>query len=142
MTAKWVKFNGPVGSSEPNILSESQIELPSIDPELKGTFKVDLPENWQSADALYLRATDPHGHEIFTWSYPVQLPEELNSELLDFTPSSDIKTVKTENDITVSANKLEYTFSGKTNVLQQVKKDGKIIPLTNGQVILEHKDKN
>ncbi|WP_366184042.1 glycoside hydrolase family 2 TIM barrel-domain containing protein [Flavobacterium ovatum] len=141
MTAKWVQFNGPNEKIEFKVLSQSNVKLPNLEPNEKGTFSVEKPQNWKSADALYLTATDPHGKELFTWSYPVKTPEKLNSERsiaeIKGIVSSEIKNEQ----ILVTANNKTFKFSKTTGLLQEVIANGKLIPLNEGPIILGHKGK-
>jgi len=141
MTAKWVGFDGPKGTTDVNIISTSTVLLPSLAPSSKGKFQVPRPDDWPSADALHLTALGPDGKEVFTWSYPVRTPKNVNQNNIKPEGSSLIK-VTTENGlIQIAANGINYTFSEQTGILSQVKKGDKIIPLGNGPLIFDHKDK-
>ena len=141
MVAKWVRFDGPDGSDKVQLLSESEVQLPALAPSEKGKFEVVKPNNWEKADALYLTATDVNGMEIFTWSYPVKMPKQLNSQNFEYIGNVAIRT-KVENGlIHILTNSIGYTFSEKTGLLQEVNKEGKVIPFNNGPVIFDHKDK-
>ncbi|WP_075590860.1 glycoside hydrolase family 2 TIM barrel-domain containing protein [Labilibacter marinus] len=140
MTAQWLKFDGPKGDKKSQVLSESIVELPSLSPLSKGVFKVDKPQHWESADALHLTATDQHGKEIFTWSYPVSTPKNANNKLIDYASTGVVKTETVDKTIRVEANGITYLFSKETGLLSEVKKDQKIIPLNNGPIILNQKD--
>ncbi|WP_298369719.1 glycoside hydrolase family 2 TIM barrel-domain containing protein [uncultured Lutibacter sp.] len=139
--AKWVKFDGPKGSTEEQIISESNVNLPSVKPEQKGIFKVDLPQNWTSADALYLTATDQHGMEIFTWSYPVKLPKNYNKNKISYSGNGKIITKTGDSKIEITVKELDLTFSAKTGLIEKVVKNGVLIPLSNGPIILDSKNK-
>ena len=141
MVAQWVRFDGPDGTGKVIILSESGVELPALPPGSKGKFEVNRPDNWQSADALYLTASDPTGMEVFTWSYPVKTPKQLNVENITYTGNGQIKTEILDSLIFIRSTGIKYTFSKKTGLLQEVTKEGKVIPFNNGPIILEHKDK-
>lgn len=140
MTAKWVQFNGPQGTDKAKILSEKEVHLPSLHPNEKGKFEVTKPDNWKSADALYLTATAPNGKEIFTWSYPVKSSKKINDSI-DFNGDKDIKTTKKDGLILIESNGISYTFSEKTGLLREVKKDDIVIPFNNGPIILGQDDK-
>lgn len=143
MEASWVKFVHPNSVSKQVEIHSEKVVLPALLPNQKGTLNVNLPENWQRADVLYLKALDPFGKHIFTWSFPVKQPEESNK--LNATPTvlkSKQKFHVTENDKTISvASKTHnYTFSKVNGQLLKVSKKGTLIPLANGPVILNHKD--
>ncbi|WP_372772404.1 glycoside hydrolase family 2 TIM barrel-domain containing protein [Mangrovibacterium sp.] len=141
MTARWLTFDGPEGSGKSTILAESEVSLPDLAPSEKGKFTVAIPQNWQSADVLHLTATDPHGKEIFTWSYPASTPKQLNVKDVDNSGSGTVTVETQDKIITVEANGMTYIFAEENGLLQQVKKGNTIIPLNNGPIILNQKDK-
>ncbi|RKR08033.1 beta galactosidase small subunit [Maribacter vaceletii] len=140
MQAKWVNFDGPNGSANEQVISESTMKLPSIAPEQKGKFKVNLPQNWTNADALYLTATDQHGMEIFTWSYPIKLPKSYNKDKVSYSGNGKIVTKTNDSKIEISVKELDLTFSAKTGLIEKVVKNGVLIPLSNGPVLLDSKN--
>lgn len=141
ITAKWLKFDGPNGDLKANILSENKVDVPNLKPLEKGRFKVNKPQNWKSVDALHLTAIDPSGKEIFTWTYPVATPKQLNNPIIDYASKGIIKTETINKIIKVEANEMTYLFSEETGLLQKVKKGNKVIPLDNGPIILSQKTK-
>ncbi len=141
MTAKWVKFEAPNEGLKTTILAENKVKLPSLKPSEKGIFNIEKPQNWQSADALHLTAIDAHGMEIFTWTYPVASPKEVSNSKIDYSTKGSVKTETTNKTIKVEANGIMYSFSEENGLLQEVKKGNKIIPLNNGPIILNQKDK-
>ena len=141
MTARWVKFNGPQGNIDYSVLSENIVTLPALPSGSKGIFQVDKPENWNTADALHLTATNPKGKEIFTWTYPVKQPQRLNNEHINYTSKTEVTVEVKSGQIQAVANDFKYKFSEKTGILEEVKKGNKIIPFNNGPIIIGHKDK-
>lgn len=141
MTAKWIVFNKPDDTKSFKILSEHKVKLPDLEPGAKGKFIVEKPSNWNTFDALHLTATDPLGNEIFTWSYPVKTPKQVNISNLSLNEIGEIKTEVKDEMIYVESNGITYIFSNETTRLIEVKKNGVIIPLHNGPIIFDHKDK-
>ncbi len=141
MTAKWVNFEGPEGSKTPKVISKNKVELPDLAPGGKGTFKVNKVKGWQSADALYITATDAHGMEIFKWTYPVKTPKVINSDIVVYNNNGTIKAETFGDQILVRANNLSFKFSSKTGLLKEVKKGDKLIPLKDGPIMLGSKSK-
>jgi hypothetical protein len=141
MTARWARFDPPAGGTGFSILSENEVMLPDLAPGSKGSFTIEKPDNWKTADALYLTARDPGGHEIFTWSYPVRKPEGLNLENLNHDGSGEISTEVMDGKFHVTTNTTRFIFSGKTSRLEEVTKGGRIIPLNNGPLVLGQNDK-
>ena len=44
--------------------------------------KIDLPADWRTSDVLTLTATDPHGRELYTWTWPIAKPAQFTARLL------------------------------------------------------------
>lgn len=141
MTAKWVKFDSPKGGSSYKVIAQSNVALPHLAPCAKGEIKVDKPNNWKVADALHLTAVDPHGQELFTWSYPVKKSQELNKEIIAIAKGGKIISKENNDNFLIEANNVLFSFSKKSGQLVEVKKGNEIIPLKNGPVILGQKDK-
>ncbi|MFI3247795.1 MAG: glycoside hydrolase family 2 TIM barrel-domain containing protein [Rikenellaceae bacterium] len=133
MEARWVTFDD---TSKPTILSKSSVELPALAPSGKGKFMVEKPENWRESDALHLTAHDPHGKEIFTWSYPTKLPAELNANIAKGTQSGEVQITQSEAQITATASGMEYIFDKANGQILSIKRDGDLIPLSGGPRIL------
>lgn len=139
MTAKWLKY--PNFSTEGILLKEEAVALPDLDPMEKGKFTVDLTHDWTSADVLTLTAVDKHGMEIFTWTYPVSTAKQSNEDEIQGGKKGNIKVEDDGNNIVVSGDDFEYTFSSKTGLLEGVIKAGHKIPLHNGPIILQQESK-
>jgi hypothetical protein len=45
---------------------------PDLSPGQRGPLQLDLPADWRRADVLVVKAFDPHGEEVTTWSQPIQ----------------------------------------------------------------------
>src|SRR5690606_21546475 len=58
------------------------ITSPDIKPFEKGALPIALPQNWRNYQVLYLTVRDPYKRELFTWSFPVQIPKEVASQLI------------------------------------------------------------
>lgn len=143
MQAKWVRFQQPNDEKTAVTVHSQEVPLPKLMPSEKGSFQLNLPENWDSADALYLTATDYNGQHVFTWSYPVKRPKKLN-DVIEVNKSSKgnqkLTVIEEGDNITVSSKTHEYTFSKSSGKLLKVYKNGVLIPLTKGPVILAHND--
>ncbi len=138
MVAKWIKCSSPDGNAN---VSEStyNVRIPALKPSEKGKFTVAKPTNWREMDALHLTATDPHGKEIFTWSYPVQLPAKLNAGLIELPTSGEVTSVVSDNKVTASAQGMEFVFNKTNGDITSIKRDGKLIPLSGLKILTEKK---
>ena len=132
--AQWINFRGPDESgTDPSSLIEGNIPAIDLEPGIKGVLSVDLPDNWASFDALYIKATDPHGKEIFTWSLPLKGPgEKTYDELVSAEDEGDIKVDVTGASVLLRSGDLSFEFDKCTGSLARASNNGKKISLYNG----------
>ena len=50
-------------------MQHASAHAPNVKPVEKGTLNLELPANYKNYDALYLRAFDQHGNELYCWSW-------------------------------------------------------------------------
>jgi len=122
--------------AHPNVQSGT---LNSIDlkPFEKGNLKVELPNNWQKFDALYITAKSPTGKEIFTWSFPITLPKTYAERLFKKEGTTKINLKETDLTFEVSANGIDFSFDKNSGLLKNVKNKSVVLPLNNGPVLQE-----
>ena len=94
-----------------------------------------LPANWNESDVLYLTATDPHGKEIYTWSWELSYQEEIIKRIVKTDYSTPVKVTENPIFITVSANGTDFTFDKTTGLLNSVKQKSGLIEFNNGPVL-------
>ena len=76
--AQWIRFRGPGDPSiTPLRVQETNIPRVHLEPGEKGILSVEMPEDRDQFDALYIKALDPYQQEIFTWSFPLRSPDEM-----------------------------------------------------------------
>ncbi|SMD03562.1 glycoside hydrolase family 2 TIM barrel-domain containing protein [Pedobacter nyackensis] len=124
-----------------NLKTKSEIKgeatAPDVKPLEKGKLSVTLPANWNSYDVLYVTATDMHGKELYTWSFPITLPKKEALALVKKDGGSTATITEKDSLFTTTANGISLSFSKKTGILREVKNAKGIIPFTNGPVIQE-----
>ncbi len=113
------------------------VSTPALKPLEKGTIKANLPANWKDFDVLYITAFDPQKKELFTWSFPISLPEKMAESIVQKKGDGNVQVSQTDSLYTVSANGVLLTIHKRTGHLQQVKNAAGVIPLTNGPVLQE-----
>ncbi|TCC99374.1 glycoside hydrolase family 2 TIM barrel-domain containing protein [Pedobacter hiemivivus] len=110
---------------------------PAVKPLEKGRLTVGLPVNWTSFDVLYITATDMHGKELYTRSFPITLPKKEALMLVKKEGTSGVTIAERDSLFTTTANGVSLSFSKKTGVLREVRNKKGIIPFTNGPIIQE-----
>lgn len=77
---KWKLVSFPAANDlSTAAVTGAQKDLPAFNlaPGEKGLLQLNLPANWTDYDGLYLTAIDPHGRELFTWTWPIKLPDQI-----------------------------------------------------------------
>lgn len=110
---------------------------PDVKPLEKGRLTVALPKNWTSYDVLYIKATDVYGKELYTWSFPVTIPEQEAITLVKKDGTSAVTLKETDTLFRIAANGVHLSFSKKTGILREVRNEKGIIPFSNGPVVQE-----
>ncbi|HEY4335497.1 MAG TPA: glycoside hydrolase family 2 TIM barrel-domain containing protein, partial [Puia sp.] len=124
---KLVSFPAPGAATTGSLVSASGV-LPSfaLAPGEKGFLSLPLPATWRDCDALYLTAVDPHGRELFTWTWPVKGPEEIEKAALAATGqamktgASYVSGSKEGTHFVVSADGIRYYFDTATGYIEKV----------------------
>jgi hypothetical protein len=117
---KLVKFPSPKENTvKYTAMTQGQALSSSLSPGEKGYLHIVMPQNWQTADALYLTAIDPHGRELFTWTWPIKLPAEIKRPAFA-TSGSKITTEEQDSALIVHAEGIQYFFNKDNGELQKV----------------------
>jgi len=117
---KLVKFPSPEENSvKYDVIAKGQTVSPSLSPGEKGYLHIDLPKDWQTADALYLTAIDPHARELFTWTWPIILPGQIKRFVINAS-ASKIITEDSDTSLIVTSSGIKYVFSKTNGQLQKV----------------------
>jgi hypothetical protein len=123
-------------TTKKEIGANGSARIADLKPLQKGTLKIELPNNWNTFDVLYLTAKSPAGKEIFTWSFPITLPKTYAKKLLK-TTGTTVNLKENSPNFEVAANGIDYAFDKKTGLLVNVKKKGLIFPFKNGPILQE-----
>lgn len=127
---KWqlVRFPGMTGQPiAPVVLSSGQLAGPSIAPHATGTLKLDLPANWQGADALMLTVVGMNGQDLWTWNWPI-----AKAAMPVVRGTGPVSVVAEASGIALSAAGVTARFDATTGLLQRLERRGKSLELSNG----------
>lgn len=112
------------------------ITAPDIAPYDKGILKLDFPAEWRDYDALYITAKDRNGLEIFTWSFPISLPNKVAENFIRKGDAA-IETSESDSSYLVAANGIALKFNKRSGFLEEVKNAKGVIPFNNGPQVEE-----
>jgi hypothetical protein len=135
-SAKLVKLRAP-GEESDRGEKMIAVKSPNIAPADWGTLSIPLPSGWQQYDVLYIKAVDPHQQEIFTWSWPIALPEKKAQAIVKKEGAGGVSVQERGSMIVVQANGITVSFNKKTGLLQKAENANGIIPLSNGPILSE-----
>ena len=129
-TAQWLRFSGPDEMQTTQV--DGKVNPIDLEPGDKGILTVELPNSWDSYDALYIQAVDPHGKEIYTWSLPLRYPDELNFVPQNTGKAKAIQVSDVGQYILVKSGDQSYEFDKKTGYLTRVISGKQQASLNNG----------
>jgi hypothetical protein len=131
-----MKYSMP-GVSKDKMHVSGEVQSPNIQPLEKGKIIVSLPEEWKQFDVLYITAKDKQGKEIFTWSWPIILPKELQEQIV--VEQGEYKVSVDEQDavLNVRVDNLKVKFSKKSGLILGIENSKGPISFTNGPVLCE-----
>ena len=134
-TWKLVKENAPQTDGIEKEVSGS-IVSPDLEPRQYGYIQVDLPDDWQNFDVLYITAVDQYNRELYTWSYPVSLPQKVVDELMDQTKVNTAVTyTEIDSEYHIEAAGIKYSIGKSDGLLKKVVNSKGEIPFNNGPVL-------
>lgn len=112
-----------------------KIDSPNILPGQKGILKMLLPVKFFSSDVLYITGTDKYGREIHTWSWPIQKPETIATEIVKNEKLGKIRVLEDPVGLSVFINELSFKWDKKTGYLAGIKNKENIVRFGNGPTL-------
>ncbi|KAA6314989.1 Beta-galactosidase, partial [termite gut metagenome] len=128
-SAEWVKFDYPSGKVS---VTKAKLEVPDIAPGYVDYLKIETPADFTHYDALYLKAIDPYGKEIYTWTRTITTAGEYAQKLIPATANNTTKQEETVSEITFRAGNTKLVIDKAKGIINQIEVGGKTLPLTNG----------
>jgi hypothetical protein len=130
----WKAVQTKIGSTEKEIVASGILKSPEARPGETTSIETDCSEALQQADLFMFTAVDPHGKELYTWSWPVVQPDEKAAELQNSPGNSAITVDENETSVTAIAGDIEITFSKTDGTLVAVKNSKGNLSLNGGPV--------
>jgi len=116
------------------VINAGTVQSPTIKPGGRGTLELELPDNWQESNVLYLTASDPTGNDVWTWSWETRKDcAQCHQYIAQETKKdADIEIIEKETVLLVKIDSLNLSFDKTTGELAKVEKDGRQISFGNG----------
>jgi len=128
-TAEWVNFDFTKGQ---RISKATKVNVPDIAPSFSGILTINMPENFMDYDALYIKATDPFGKEIYTWSRTISKPSAFAAKLTDNSNNGNVSISENESEILMQSANAIVALDKSAGTIKRIEVNGKTLPLTNG----------
>lgn len=78
-----VDFPGPFSHlSGYDVAEKGTFKAPDVAPQQQGKLTIDLPDNWKTHDALFIKAKDPHGRLINKWTWMITSHGQKSAEIV------------------------------------------------------------
>lgn len=125
------------GKTDRKIDYEANITSPDIQPTYKGILEVSLPKDFVQSDVLYIKVVDRFGREIYTWSWPISLPEKIAQKIVPQAEKGSIEVNETSDVLSVSASDVTIAWNKTSGMLSAVQNKKGNISFNNGPVLIE-----
>lgn len=114
-----------MGKSDVRVVRQGTIASPDVAPGGEGTLPLLVKDG--ETGVVKITATDPHGNEIFAWSYQLRRKEVANA-----TGEQSFSKSETDDELTIKAGSRTFVFSKKDGLLKGIQVAGRQISLANG----------
>jgi hypothetical protein len=113
-------------------IASGSLAAPSVPPGKSGTIRIDLPENWREADALYITVHDPSGKEIITWDRAITLPDKYLKKHLSLETANEASYEENEAEVRLTGSSVTAVIEKNTGMLKEIRIGGGLLPFRNG----------
>lgn len=135
MTYRVVKTNSNILYTDetPQIINSGNIDIPNIEPSETRKVQFEIPSNFFDGDYLEITATDKHGRDIYTWSWPIHRANYYAEKLLPKETSTKNASVTKSNDaIILSSETVKLKLSTSTGEILSIENAAGDVPFKNG----------
>ncbi|AHG92263.1 glycoside hydrolase family 2 sugar binding protein (plasmid) [Gemmatirosa kalamazoonensis] len=106
---------------------------PSVAPGMRGVLALGLPAEWARHDALYLTATDPHGRELYTWTWMLRSPRAVAQRVVpNEARGPAVTATETADRIALAAGDVRVEIDRATGRLVRLARGSASLPLADG----------
>jgi hypothetical protein len=112
-------------------VTEGSAKPPSVPPGEQGWLILDLPGDWKTADGLRLRIEDPHGRELFTYTFPIKTPEEVAQRLIP-TGTVSPRTGEDPEFYFLRSGTTEVVIDRRTGMIRRMERNGNPVSFNDG----------
>lgn len=131
----WQALKTTIGSTAKEVAGSGSFKSPAAKPGETVQVETGCGNALQTADLFLFTATDHHGKELYTWSWPVVQPEEKAAGFLaGINNENKIEELVTETNIVVKCGDLEIVFNKADGTIAEVKNSRGKVSFSGGPV--------
>jgi hypothetical protein len=123
------------GHTQPEVVAHKKIKIPSTAPGRMASIDLGLPRNFRQYDGLQVRCIDPHGGEVYMYSWPLRSPAGMTGRLLIKHNEGPVEVSETDEVLELSASGITFAFSKRDGILMHVQNYGKHISFGGGPLL-------
>lgn len=121
---------------------ERAVKSIDLAPVQKGKLILDLPADWNKYDALLLTAVDPHGNEIYTWSWRTRSNAAITKEILPLKTATKVEFKEDSAGYSLKANGITAVFNKESGLLVDLANDYSMsMAFNNGPILIDGNSK-
>jgi hypothetical protein len=127
-------FAGPADRSAPphRVAAHGIAPAPEVPPHGVGSLALKLPAAWREHDALALRATDPHGREIYTWTWMITRAPQFAARLVGTGVGKTVTAEEAPQTLVLRAGETVLVIDRTTGELAEARRGADVFPLKHG----------
>jgi len=118
------------------VASQGSIPAPNVSPQQNGKLQIDLPSRWYKHDALFVKAVDPHGREIYQWTWMISNPQKVRKADITLNSSKKANAIQKPNSILLEGGNTRIDISKKTGNIIHITHNGLPVLFDNGPCLL------
>ncbi len=133
-------FPGPseADARKPDVVGHGTASAPNVPPRGVGSLRLNLPDDWRKYDSLALRATDPQGRDIYTWTWMITRAAPFAERIVGAAATAPTATAveETTGAVVLHAGETAITIDRATGELAEVRRGETVFALKHGPRIL------
>jgi hypothetical protein len=120
--------------NEHTVVNVGIVPAPSVKPGGRAVLELELPEDLQETNVLYLTASDSSDNDIWTWSWETQKDCAQCHQYIrqESKKDANIEVIESKPELVIKVDDLSLSFDKGTGELAEVEKDGAQISFGKG----------
>lgn len=113
-------------------IASGEISLPSIQPGEKRMVNMEVPSNFNEGDWIEVKAHDPYGRLLNTWTWPIHQPVYYAQKLMKEESGEKADMEELPNSIVLKANNIRVEIGKQDGIIKTIHRGKELIPFNKG----------